>query len=579
MRLELRGWLWFCAPACAFVVVVYLVPLGLLFANSFTQPQLGFANYGELFGSIGYLRTILRTLEISAIATILALVLGYPLAYAIATAGARWRLFLTLCVITPYVTSTLVRSFAWLVILGRDGPLNRLVEALGLGSHELLFTPFAVAIGLTHYLLPLMVLPLVSVMSQVPGNLVPAAESLGAGPAVAWFRVYLPQTRSGIEAGVVLCFVYGVGSFVIPSILGGNAGQMIGDSIQSAIMQRADYGFASAAAALLTACVVVILLLYTRWFGGSLETLAAPASAVAGDSRQHLRASVPAMTRLLTASLRRLDASGLSRKRWLLDAWSIGVGLFLLVPQFIAIPVSFSSSRAMVVPPPGWSLQWYQNLATQAWSRPFLTSIEVAIVVALLATVLGALAAIGVARSRGTLSNVAHSLMLLPLLFPTVVAAAALFITFFPLYLTDSRLGLMLAHTTLALPFAFIVILASARKLDLRLDDAAASLGAGAWKRLSRITLPLLQTSLVVTLFLAFMTSFDETAVAIFLSGVHVSTLPVQMYNSLTIESDPTIAAAAVVIMIIAGLGLGFAPALRTTAGRGLRLTGGRILK
>ncbi|MGW3472213.1 ABC transporter permease subunit [Saccharopolyspora sp. NPDC000995] len=561
--------LWLCVPAALFIVVVYVVPLAVLLVRSFTDPTVGLHNYGAVFENFGYVWTILRTIGISAMATALSLLLGYPLAHVMVTAGPGWRKFLMFCVITPYVTSVLVRSFAWQVILGRQGLVNKLTEALGLGTHDLLFSPFAVAVGLTHYMLPLMILPLTSVMRHVPANLVPAAQSLGAAPATAFIRIYLPQTKPGIEAGVVLCFVYGVGAFVIPAILGGNSGAMLGVTIQAAIAQRADYGFAAAAATLLALCVLGVVALYKWRFGGSLETLAAPRNAAQSGATVAGRTSAGVLTRMLAVLVRPLDTSGISRAGWLLKAYSLVVGLLLLLPQFIAIPVSLSSSRAMVVPPPGWSLQWYRNLADAAWSEPIVTSLQVAAVAAVLATTLGTLAALGVARSGlSRLGGLTNTLMLVPLLFPTVVAAAAMFVAFLPLYLTDSRTGLILAHTVLAIPFVFIVVLASARKLDPKLEQAAASLGARPWKRLTRVLVPLLRPSIVVALFLAFITSFDETSVAIFLSGVRVSTLPVQMYDSLTIQSDPTIAAAAVVIMALAGAGVGLAPLLAALGSR-----------
>ncbi|MFF0228377.1 ABC transporter permease subunit [Streptomyces sp. NPDC004629] len=554
------GLAWLSVPGVLFLLVVYVVPLGLLLVKSFTEPTPGLDNYRTLFENAGYVRTILRTLEISAIATVLSLVLGYPVAYVMATAGRRWRTFLTLCVVTPYVTSVLVRTFAWQVVLGQDGPLNRAASSLGLGPYDMLFTPFAVAVGLTHFTLPLMILPLMSAMSQVPANLVPAARSLGAGPATAWAQVYLPQTRPGIEAGVVLCFVYGVGAFVIPVILGGNAGAMLGVTIQDAVTQQADYGFASAASVLLALCVLVVVLLYRWRFGGSLEALAAPRTA--GLRARSRRPAGGRVLRVVTWFARPLDALGLSKAGWVVKAFSLVVALSLLLPQFVAIPVSLSSSRAMVVPPPGWSTQWYANLLSADWLRSFVTSLEIAAAVAILATVLGTLTAIGVSRTRGRLGDAAGTLMIVPLLFPTVVASAAFFLTFLPLYLTDTRIGLILADTTLAMPFVFLIVHASARQLDPRLEQAAASLGARRRQQLWRVVLPMLTSSITVAAFLAFTTSFDETPVAIFLTGVNVTTLPVQMYNSLTVQSDPTIAAAAVAIMVVAALAVGLAPLL-----------------
>lgn len=565
-----RSWAGLAIPAVVFTLAVYALPMSVLVIQSFTGGDHPLESYTRILSNPAYLATIGRTLGISAISAALALVIGYPVAYVIATAGPRLRAVLIVGVVAPYVTSILIRTFAWQVLLGRLGPVNALLEKVGLGPQDLLFTRLAVIIGLTHYVLPLTILPLVNVMRQIDRSQLAAAASLGAGPALAWVRVYLPQTRPGIEVALVLSFVYGVGAFVIPAILGGDAGSMLGVLIQSAIDQRADFGLAAAASALLAAAVLAVLVLYRAATGGSLESVAAPTAIGPSAARTRRRRTLGLLTRAGTAVARLLDRTGLSRRRGVLTAYSVLVCVLLALPQLVAVPVSFSSTRAMVLPPPGFSLQWYRNLFTPEWLEPLVTSFLIAVPVAVLSTALGTLAAIGVARGMGRRGQAGATVVLmLPLLFPTVVAAAAFYLSFLPLYLTDTVLGLVLAHTTIALPFAFALVTANIRALDPVYERAAASLGADRRRQLTRVLLPLLKGSVLTALFLTFLTSFDEGPIAIFLSGVDVDTLPRQMFAALTLQTDPTIAVVAVVSMAVSGLVMG----LNALVGRSTRRT------
>jgi putative spermidine/putrescine transport system permease protein len=535
-------------PGLLFVTFVYLVPLGSMLLQSVLSPEPGLQNFAELLGSPGYQRVLLQTLWIALVATGLCLVVGYPVAYAITRAGPVARRFLIIGVISPYLTSILVRTFAWEVLLGRLGPINQALVFLGFRTEGILLTPAAVIVGLVHILLPLMILPLYSVMQGIDESLPRSARSLGAGPARAFFRVYLPLTLPGVEVGCVLVFVYGVGAFISPQILGGRSGIMLGVVIQIAIDRMAELGFAAAAACLLMLIVLAVLALYRRGMSGSIEWLAVRESiAHAGrEPRRRQRESPPARYRMLPGMAdtigRGLDSTGLSRHGSLLWAFTTVVLVFLVVPQLIAVPISFSSTRTLIFPPRGLSTQWYANFLSTEWRSPAITSLGVAAVVAVAATVLGALAGVGVVRGLSPRAGgVATVLLLLPLLIPTVVASVGLYLVFLPLRLTDSVLGLILAHTALAIPFAFAVMSGHMRSLDSTYERAAASLGARRAAVLRHIVFPLVRPGVLVALFFTLLFSFDEAVVAIFLSGIRVKTLPRRMFEALLLESDPTV--------------------------------------
>jgi ABC-type spermidine/putrescine transport system permease subunit I len=582
-----RWWL-LGLPAVLFVTLVYLVPLGSVLVQSVLSPEPGFQNFVQLLGSRGYQRVLLQTLWIALVATGLCLVIGYPVAYAITRAGPVARRILVIGVISPYLTSVLVRTFAWEVLLGRLGLINQALVLLGFRGEGILLTPAAVIVGLVHILLPLMILSLYSVMQGIDESLPRSARALGAGPARAFFRVYMPLTLPGIEVGCVLVFVYGVGAFITPQILGGRSGIMLGVVIQVAIDHMADLGFAAAAACLLMLVVLAVLLLYRTGMSGSIEWLAVRES-IARAGRESRRRGGPRRPRrvrilpwLADVAGRGLDATGLSQHRSLLWVFTGVVLVFLVVPQLIAVPISFSSTRTLIFPPRGLSTQWYANFFSSEWLSPAITSMGIAITVSVGATLLGALAGVGVVRGlTPRAGDMATVLLLLPLLIPTVVAAVGLYLVFLDLGLTDSVLGLVLAHTALAIPFAFAVISGHVRSLDSTFERAAASLGAGRFAVLRRILFPLVRPGVFVALFLTLLFSFDEAVVAIFLSGLHVKTLPRRMFEALLLESDPTVGVVATlslglsVVVLLGSARLGQAAVTRRS--RGARPAGRRV--
>ena len=552
-------------PALLFVALVYLMPLGAMLLQSVLSPEPGFQHFAALLGSAGYQRVLIQTLWISLVATAICLVVGYPVAYAITRAGPVARRILIIGVISPYLTSILVRTFAWEVLLGRLGPINQALVLLGFRTEGILLSPAAVIVGLVHILLPLMILPVYSVMQGIDESLPHSARALGAGPARAFLRVYLPLTLPGIEVGCVLVFVYGVGAFITPQILGGRAGIMLGVVIQIAIDRMADLGFAAAAACLLMMIVLAVLVLYRIGMAGNIEWLAVRESiGQAGREARRGRGEGPPrrlrpLARLADAVGRGLDSTGLSQHGSLLWAFTLAVVVFLVVPQLIAVPISFSSTRTLIFPPRGLSSQWYANFLSPDWRSPAITSLVVATVVSVSATLLGALAGVGVVRGLSPgVGAVATTLLLLPLLIPTVVAAVGLYLVFVRLRLTDSVLGLILAHTALAIPFAFAVMSGHMRSLDSAFERAAASLGAGRLAVLRRIVFPLVRPGVLVALFFTLLFSFDEAVVAVFLSGFRLKTLPRRMFEALLLESDPTVGVVATLslglsVLVLAG--------------------------
>jgi putative spermidine/putrescine transport system permease protein len=216
-----------------------------------------------------YVDIFLRTFWIGFVVTAFCLLLGYPLAYKLASLPARISNLLLILVLLPFWTSLLVRTGAWVVLLQREGVINDMVIALGLIGEplQLVYNRFGVYVAMTHILLPFMVLPLYSVMRGIPPQYMRAAASLGAGPARAFLRVYLPQTVPGIGAGCLLVFILAIGYYITPALVGGANDQMVSYFVAFFTNQTINWGMASALGAVLLIATLLLFALYARLIG------------------------------------------------------------------------------------------------------------------------------------------------------------------------------------------------------------------------------------------------------------------------------------------------------------------------
>jgi putative spermidine/putrescine transport system permease protein len=256
-------------PALLFYVGVYIYPLLLLLSWSFFDPGFTLKHYQELFGESAYFRALLNTLEISFSVTILSLLIGYPLAYLMTTTSARARGVLMSLILIPLWTSLLVRTFAWIVILGRNGIVNKLLIGVGLIDQplKLLYNMLGVQIGMVHVLLPFMVFPLYGVMSRIDPGLVRAARSLGAAPRMAFRHVFLPLSLPGVAAGCVLVFLLAVGFYITPALLGGPGQITLATLIAMMINALLNWGFGATLSLLLVTVVAALFVVFSTLMG------------------------------------------------------------------------------------------------------------------------------------------------------------------------------------------------------------------------------------------------------------------------------------------------------------------------
>ncbi|HKW94227.1 MAG TPA: ABC transporter permease subunit [Methylomirabilota bacterium] len=576
---------WPLLPALGFLLLFFVYPVGQLLWLSVTDRggALTGQHYVRLFSSSLYLDVLLITLKISAWTTVFALVGGYPVAYLLATSNASWRGRLMFWVLLPFWTSFLVRAFAWMVLLGRNGALNKLLQATALTDApiQVIFNLTGVLIGMTHALMPLAILTMVSVMESIDANLPKAAATLGARGGQAFWRIYFPISLPGVAAAGLLVFISAAGFFIIPALLGGRRETMITQIIIEQVQDLMNWAFAGAISVLLLVAALLVFYLYDRALGMSTlagSTLGRDRHGTGGEN-PIARVSAWVGRRLIAALGWLADRTGdiieraapvrgdRPRRAWargLLAGICVLIVVFLALPAFFMVPVSFTSEGFIDWPPKGFSLKWYRSyLESAQWMAATVRSLVVGVAAATLATLLGVPAAFALARRTFAGKTAGLALVLSPLIIPRVILAVALFYLYARIGLVGTSLGLILGHAVLAIPFVVVTVMAVLKNYDERLDQAAASLGAGPASTLYHVTLPLIRAGLIVSFLFAFVTSFDELTIALFVTGGLTTTLPKQMWDDALLKVTPTLAAVSTVLIVFVAITIFLAERLR----------------
>jgi putative spermidine/putrescine transport system permease protein len=261
---------WLLAAPVGFLLVFFVLPVaGLLERSLLTSHGVSLAAYGTALGDPTNLFVLGNTFRIAALVTLICVVGAYPVAYWLSGLPSRKANLYLVLVVVPYFTSVLVRTYAWLILLGTEGLVNRVLTGLHLVRTPLalLYNDFGVLIGMVYVLLPYMVLILYAVMRGIDRTLVRAAEVFGASPWHAFRRVFLPLSAPGIAGGCLLVFVIALGYFITPALMGGPRQTMIAMLIATDVNQLLNWGLASALAAVLLAATLVALYLYDRLLG------------------------------------------------------------------------------------------------------------------------------------------------------------------------------------------------------------------------------------------------------------------------------------------------------------------------
>jgi len=263
------------APPVVFLCVFLVMPLARVMWASIGPPEAPFSVYARVVAQGFYLRSFLYTVETAFVVTLVCLATAYPLAYAVANARGWTGRLMSTAILLPLWTSVVIRSYAWLILFQRHGPVNDGLLWLHWIAEpvQILQTSVAVRIGMVHILLPFMVLPLIASMSKVDRTLLRAASVLGATPMRVFLRVYLRLTLPGVLAGCSLVFISALGFYITPALLGGARNATAAMMIEQAVSVFLDWPLASALSTILLLTTVALYLAFARLTGGELGTL------------------------------------------------------------------------------------------------------------------------------------------------------------------------------------------------------------------------------------------------------------------------------------------------------------------
>jgi putative spermidine/putrescine transport system permease protein len=257
-------------PVFVYLFFFFVYPLfKMLLTSCFVDGNFTVKNYYQLYENPVYLKVIFLTFQLSIICTFFSLILGYPLAYLLNREESKMRDIMMILIVLPFWTSLLVRIYAWMVILGRQGIINSTLLKLHLISAplDLLYNTFGVTIGMVHFLLPFMVFPIYSVMCGIDKDLVKAAHNLGANPFQAFIKVFFPLSIPGVGAGSLIVFILALGFFVTPALLGGRENTVISMLIENQVTVQLNWPFASAISFVLLISTLIIFNISNQLLG------------------------------------------------------------------------------------------------------------------------------------------------------------------------------------------------------------------------------------------------------------------------------------------------------------------------
>ncbi|MFQ5961028.1 MAG: ABC transporter permease subunit [Candidatus Methylomirabilales bacterium] len=471
---------------------------------------------GVAFWSIG----------IALLTTVITLLLGLPVAYSLILLPRRRRYLALLLLMIPFWTNFLVRTYAWMFLLGREGPISTFLTSLGLPPLTILFTPGAILLGLVYSYLPFMILPIYAAMERIDPATVEAAQDLYARPHLLLWRVWLPLSLPGVAVGMLLVFIPSVSAFVIPDLLGGARDLMLGNLIQQQYLTVRDWPFGSSLSTILLSVTLVGVLLFRPW---ARRDQARP---------QLLTGETPAPWTLTSGPL-----------HWMGRIITGGVFLFLYAPVGLLILYSFNASRFTAVWR-GFTLEWYVRLIqNEAIITAARTSLEVALVSTLLCLLVGTAAALALRRPEG--AGVILTSLYLLVVIPEITFAVALLLFFVTVGVPLGRMSIILAHATFNLPLVALPVRARLQQVGRGVEEAAMDLGADEARTLRRVLLPLLRPALLVGGILSFTASLDDFVVAYFVTGPGATTLPIRVYSLVKYGVTPEVNALSALLLLL----------------------------
>lgn len=473
-------------------------------------------------------QVVAQSLNLAWMSTAIVVILAFPAAYVISRLSKRTSSLIMILILTPFWVSIIVRLFAFTTILGREGIVNSLAGLFGVGPFSLMYNTFATVTGMVAYLLPYMILILVSAMSAIDTSLLTAARTMGAKEKSVFWDIYFPQVKPALLGGSVIVFVLSLGFFLTPAILGGPENITIPVFIQQQV-QVYQWGKASAMGMVLLAVSVVGYVIALRIGGrGMLSPMQQGSRGAVAKEPIKLTPVTMICIGVLVVDL-----------------------VLLILPLLIVIPTSVTETSQIQFPPVGFTLKWFEEVVTsEIWIDSFVKSIRVAIATAVFSTLCGlALARVVTRTGSQTIKVAVQAIAITPLIVPVILLGIGIFDVQGRLGLLGTDLGLVLAHTILCMPLTFLVLGNAISAVDESLEQAAWTMGAGNGRAFLNVVIPSVATALVGSMIISFVTSWDEAVLAMFQTDID-KTLPVTIYSYLKSGITPAVSAVATIVIL-----------------------------
>lgn len=553
-------------PAWAYILFFFVIPIALIFWYSlgykpdlfttYATDQLSLSRYSEALGS-EYRSIYTNTLGIALTGTILALIISIPFAYWLAVkAPAQWRPLLLAGLMIPFWTNFLVRTVGWQITLAPTGWLSNIMQSAGGEPLGILYTRTAVQIGVVYNYLPMMILPLYVAMDRAGPALRQASRDLGAGRVTTFFRITLPLASPGIVAACLLVFIPLMGDYVTPQVLGGAQGAMAGQLIASQFNTAQNWALGSAMTMVMITFVILCVLIAALLFKLAATAISRWVTEVPLPSGDAVRDRLPSLPPI---SLRpaRSQTDWLSRAQ---TACAIAVYLFLFLPILVIIAYSFNTGRVLASFE-GFGFDAYVSaLQNPVILRAVAVSLQVAVLSALLATILGGLAGIGLALAKKpTWWSIGLTAVLTITLVTPDIANAIAFLPWFVTLGVDAGIApfniglvrLVIAHTAISLVVVTFIVRARVKGLDPALNEAAADLYAKPSARMRHVILPAATPGLIAGGLLAFTFSLDDVVISSFVQQPGYTPWPVYIFSSVRVALRPEVAAISTLMLLL----------------------------
>lgn len=501
------------APYLVWMGIFIIVPMILVGYFAFTDPH-GAFTLKNLTEVGQYSNVFLRSIWLGLIATVISLLMGYPLAYLISRTGPHRQAILIMLIMLPMWMNFLLRTYAWMTLLEDSGIINTFLVSIGLGRLHLINTAGAVVLGMVYNYIPYMILPIYSVLTKIDQSVIEAAQDLGAGRRKVFLKVTLPMSMPGVISGVTMVFVPSVSTFIISKMLGGGGNLLIGDLIDMQFLGSAyNPNLGSAISLVLMVLILICMGIMNQFDEGGSEDGGGDADMTKTVSRLYMAL----------------------------------VYLFLYAPIFILIIFSFNDSSTMSRSLwSGFSLRWYRQLFQD---RLIMEALQNTLIIALIsslgATAIGTAAAIGINGMKRFTRKAVMNITNFPMVNPEIVTGVSLMLlfVFFARAMGGVSLGmvsLILAHVTFSLPYVILSVLPKLRQMDPHLYEAAQDLGCPPVKSFLKVVLPEIIPGVVTGMIMAFTLSIDDFVISYFTSGT-TQTLPIYIYSMTRKRISPEI--------------------------------------